>query len=154
MLRKIASFTINHDTLVPGMYVSRVDGDCVTFDLRLKYPNQGDYLSQGALHTLEHLIATYVRSSVCSDSVVYFGPMGCRTGFYLILRDHVSRGEALELTREAFRFAADFEGEIPGAKRKECGNYLEHDLKEAKREAAAYCLVLEACTADTMTYPE
>ena len=153
MLRKIASFTINHDLLTPGMYVSRIDGEDVTYDLRLKTPNQGDYLAQGALHTLEHLIATYVRSSALTDQVVYFGPMGCRTGFYLILRDSVSRGDALKLVREAFAFAADFEGEIPGAKRIECGNYLEHDLPGAKREAAAYVRVLEKCSADTMTYP-
>lgn len=154
MLRKIASFSINHDLLTPGMYVSRIDGEDVTYDLRLKTPNQGDYLAQGALHTLEHLIATYVRSSDLTDQVVYFGPMGCRTGFYLILRDTVSRGDALKLVREAFAFAAGFEGEIPGAKRIECGNYLEHDLAGARHEAVAYVRVLETCGADTMTYPE
>ena len=94
-----------------------------------------------------------MRSSALTDQVVYFGPMGCRTGFYLILRDSVSRGDALKLVREAFAFAADFEGEIPGAKRIECGNYLEHDLAGAKDEAAAYVRVLESCGADTMTYP-
>ncbi len=152
MLRKIASFAINHDLLTPGMYVSRVDGDCVTYDLRMKYPNQGDYLAQKPLHTLEHLIATFVRSSPWSDSVVYFGPMGCRTGFYLILRDSVSKADAIRLTREAFAFAAAFEGDIPGAARVECGNYLEHDLPGARAEAKAYLTVLDACTPDTMTY--
>lgn len=152
MLRKIASFAINHDLLTPGMYVSRVDGDCVTYDLRMKYPNQGDYLAQKPLHTLEHLIATYVRSSPWSDSVVYFGPMGCRTGFYMILRDSVSKADAIGLTREAFAFAADFEGDIPGAARVECGNYLEHDLLGARAEAKAYLTVLDACTPDTMIY--
>lgn len=154
MLRKIASFTINHDTLVPGMYVSRVDGDCVTYDLRLKYPNRGDYLAQKPLHTLEHLVATYVRSSPWSDSVVYFGPMGCRTGFYLILRDSVSHEQAIALVKEAFAFSAAFEGEIPGAKKIECGNYLEHDLPAARAEAAAYLDVLAHCTPDTLTYPD
>lgn len=154
MLRKIASFTINHDTLVPGMYVSRVDGDCVTYDLRLKYPNRGDYLAQKPLHTLEHLVATYVRSSPWSDSVVYFGPMGCRTGFYLILRDSVSHEQAIGLVKEAFAFSAAFEGEIPGAKKIECGNYLEHDLPAARAEAAAYLDVLAHCTPDTLTYPD
>lgn len=152
MLRKIASFAINHDLLTPGMYVSRMDGDCVTYDLRMKYPNQGDYLAQKPLHTLEHLIATYVRSSPWSDSVVYFGPMGCRTGFYMILRDSVSKADAIDLTREAFAFAADFEGDIPGAARVECGNYLEHDLPGARAEAKAYLTVLDACTPDTMIY--
>ena len=154
MLRKIASFTINHDTLVPGMYVSRVDGDCVTYDLRLKYPNRGDYLAQKPLHTLEHLVATYVRSSPWSDSVVYFGPMGCRTGFYLILRDAVSHEQAIALVKEAFAFSAAFEGDIPGAKKIECGNYLEHDLPAARAEAAAYLDVLAHCTPDTLTYPD
>lgn len=153
MLQKIASFTIDHDVLVPGMYVSRVDGDDITYDLRLKTPNQGDYLAQGALHTLEHLVATYVRSSEWSDRVVYFGPMGCRTGFYLILRDAVSRADALRLTTDAFAFAAAFEGEIPGAKKRECGNYLEHDLPGAKVEAAAYVQVLKDCTVEGMAYP-
>ncbi len=154
MLKKIASFSINHDTLTPGMYISRIDGDCITYDLRLKYPNQGDYIGQGALHTLEHLIATFVRSSDASEQVVYFGPMGCRTGFYLILRDAMSRDAAIRLVKDAFRFAADYEGEIPGAKRIECGNYMEHDLPEAKREAEKYCAVLANCSESTMTYPD
>ena len=153
MLRKIASFTINHDTLTPGMYISRVDGDCITYDLRCKWPNRGDYLPQAALHTLEHLIATFVRSSSWSDQVVYFGPMGCRTGFYLILRDAVSHQAAVALVKEAFAFAAAFEGEIPGAKQIECGNYLEHDLPGAVQEAKAYLAVLERCSADTLVYP-
>ena len=153
MLRKIASFTINHDTLTPGMYISREDGDCITYDLRCKWPNRGDYLPQAALHTLEHLIATFVRSSAWSDQVVYFGPMGCRTGFYLILRDAVSRQDAVALVKEAFAFAAAFEGEIPGAKQIECGNYLEHDLPGAVKEAQAYLAVLERCSADTLVYP-
>lgn len=154
MLKKIASFTINHDVLTPGMYVSRIDGNDITYDLRLKTPNQGDYLAQGALHTLEHLIATYVRSSAWSDQVVYFGPMGCRTGFYLILRDTIDKADAIRLSRDAFAFAAAFEGEIPGAKRIECGNYLEHDLTGAKREAVAYLRVLDRCTPETMAYPQ
>ncbi len=153
MLNRIASFTVDHDVLVPGLYVSRTDGDCVTYDLRMKKPNAGDYIGQGALHTLEHLIATFVRSSARADEVVYFGPMGCRTGFYLILRDSVSRADALQLCREAFAFAAGFEGSIPGAKRVECGNYRGHDLPGAKREAAAYAAVLAGCGPDSFTYP-
>ncbi|MGN0779672.1 MAG: S-ribosylhomocysteine lyase [Aristaeellaceae bacterium] len=153
-MRKIASFTINHDTLVPGLYISRVDGDCITYDLRLKYPNRGDYVAQKPLHTLEHLVATYVRSSAWTDSVVYFGPMGCRTGFYLILRDSVSHADAIRLVQEAFAFSAAYEGEIPGARQIECGNYLEHDLPAARAEAAAYLDVLAHCTPDTLTYPD
>ena len=152
MLKKIASFTVNHDTLRPGMYVSRVDGDCVTYDLRMKTPNAGDYLGQGALHTLEHLLATYLRSGEISDQVVYVGPMGCRTGFYIIFRDSVPKEEALRWCREAFAFAAGFEGAVPGAKRAECGNYRGHDLPGARREAAAYLAVLEKCSAQTFDY--
>lgn len=154
MLKKIASFTINHDVLTPGMYISRIDGDCVTYDLRLKTPNVGDYVAVPAMHTLEHLIATFVRSSDRSDEVVYFGPMGCRTGCYLILRDSVSAGDAIALVQDAFRFAAAFEGDIPGAQKRECGNYLEHDLPGAKAEAAAYVRVLDGWTKARMTYPE
>ena len=153
MLKKIASFSINHDVLVPGIYVSRVDGDCVTYDLRLKRPNMGDYIAQGALHTLEHLIATYLRSSEEADAIVYFGPMGCRTGCYLVARDTLSREDAIRLIRDAFRFAAEFEGEIPGAKRAECGNYREHDLEDARREAEAYLKVIEHWTPVDMVYP-
>ena len=152
MLKKIASFTIDHDLLKPGLYVSRVDGDCVTYDLRLKTPNAGDYLGQGALHTLEHLIATYVRSSPRSEEVVYFGPMGCRTGFYLILRDSVSREDALGLCREAFAFAADFTGSIPGARRVECGNYRDQDLPGARKLAADMAAALEGWTPERLAY--
>lgn len=153
-MKKIASFTINHNVLTPGMYVSRVDRDVITYDLRCKYPNRGDYLAQGALHTLEHLIATYVRSSALSDEVLYFGPMGCRTGFYLLLRDSVSKEAAIRLVQDAFAFAASFEGEIPGAKAIECGNYLEHDLPGAREEAARYMQVMQGWTAEKMVYPE
>ena len=152
-MEKIASFTINHDLLTPGMYVSRVDGDVVTYDLRLKFPNRGDYLAQGALHTLEHLIATYARSSNLSGRVIYFGPMGCRTGFYLLLRDSVSKEEAISLTRDAFAFAAAFQGEIPGATAIECGNYREHDLSGAQAEAEKYLEVLRDWSPEKMVYP-
>ena len=153
-MKRIASFSINHDLLQPGMYISRIDGDCVTYDLRMKVPNAGDYLEQKGLHTREHLLATYLRNTDRSDQVIYVGPMGCRTGFYLVMRDAVSAGEAVGLVREAFRFAADFEGEIPGASRPECGNWLEHDLQNAKKEASAYLEVLKQCGAETMVYPE
>ena len=151
-MRQIASFTVDHDRLEKGMYVSRVDGDVVTYDLRMKKPNQGDYLSNGALHTFEHLFATFARNSRYDQDVVYVGPMGCRTGFYLLLRDAVSKQEALELVRESFRFIAGFEGEIPGGKRWECGNYLEHDLPGAKAVAADMLTVLEDWNEGRMQY--
>ena len=153
-MNKIKSFQVNHDILERGMYVSRIDGDVVTYDLRVKLPNGGDYLQNAPMHTLEHLVATYVRNSALSDAVIYFGPMGCRTGFYLLLRDSVSRADALELVKSAFDFAADFEGEIPGNTRIECGNYLDHDLAGAKREAEEYCRVLKTCTVEGMEYKQ
>lgn len=151
-MQKIASFTINHDALVPGLYVSRVDGDVVTYDLRMRVPNRGDYLSAGAAHTLEHLLATYVRNSAHSEQVVYVGPMGCRTGFYFLVRDTVTGPRVLALLKEAFAFIAAYEGEIPGARQAECGNYLDHDLFQAKKEAAAYGEVL-SLKADRFDYP-
>ena len=131
-MKTIASFTVNHDLLEKGMYVSRIDGDVVTYDVRMKKPNQGDYLEPPAIHTFEHLFATYARNSQFADSVIYVGPMGCRTGFYLLLRDDVSQEQAIGLMQGALDYVADFEGEIPGNKRQECGNYLEHDLPGAK----------------------
>lgn len=152
-MKKIASFTIDHTVLVPGIYISRVDGDCITYDLRLKKPNREEVISNGAIHTLEHLFATYVRNSKFSDSIIYFGPMGCRTGFYFITRDSISKQDAVTLTKEAFDFCADFDGEIPGATETECGNYKEHDLDTAKAEAKKYAEVLKNWDSTMMTYP-
>ena len=151
-MKKIASFTVNHDKLQKGMYVSRVDGDVITYDIRMKTPNAGDYLSNGALHTFEHLFATYARNSALSDSVIYVGPMGCRTGFYFLLRERVSRADALALVKESFAFIEQFEGEIPGSRREECGNYLEHDLSGAKETAADMLCVLKHWTPEKMEY--
>ncbi|MBQ5956568.1 MAG: S-ribosylhomocysteine lyase [Clostridia bacterium] len=153
-MEKIASFTINHDTLQKGMYVSRIDGDVITYDIRMKIPNKGDYLSTGGAHTIEHLFATYARNSYLTDRVIYVGPMGCRTGFYLLLRDSVSKEEAADLVRDSMRFIASFEGEIPGAKRRECGNYLDHDLDEAKTVALDMLEVLKDMGPEDMVYPD
>ena len=153
-MKKIESFQIDHTILLPGMYVSRVDGDCVTYDLRFKKPNKEPVLTNGAMHTLEHLVATFVRSSAVENSVIYFGPMGCRTGFYLILRDDVSKADAIALVQDALAFCAEYDGEIPGATEKECGNYRDHDLIGARKEAAAMCGVLTGWTPEQMVYPE
>lgn len=152
-MKKIASFSVNHDKLNKGMYISRVDGDIITYDIRMKKPNGGDYLSNGALHTIEHLFATYARNSELSDKVIYVGPMGCRTGFYLLLRD-AEPSDAIKLVKDSFLFIAEFSGEIPGAKRKECGNYLEHDLEGAKNAASDMLLVLDRWNADKLKYEE
>ncbi len=151
-MKKIASFTVDHDTLEKGMYISRIDGDVITYDIRMKKPNQGDYLSNGGMHTFEHLFATYARNSALSDSVVYVGPMGCRTGFYFLVRSSMSHEEALRLVKESFEFVRDFQGEIPGAKRNECGNYLEHDLPEAKDIAEDMLQVLKDWTVEKLDY--
>lgn len=152
-MKKIASFTVNHDTLTRGMYISRVDSDVVTYDIRIKLPNGGDYLENDAMHTFEHLFATFARNSKWSDQVIYVGPMGCRTGFYLLLRDSVSRADAITLMQMSLEFIATFEGEIPGSKKEECGNYLEHSLAGAKVIARDMIPVLKNWTEQDMQYP-
>lgn len=151
-MKTIASFNVNHDKLEKGMYISRIDGDVITYDIRMKKPNGGDYLGNGELHTIEHLFATYARNSNYSDKVIYVGPMGCRTGFYMLLRDTVSGEEAIRLVKDALAFISEFEGEIPGSKRIECGNYLEHDLAGAKRTAADMLSVLKEWTKEKLKY--
>lgn len=151
-MKKISSFTINHDTLEKGLYVSRIDGDVITYDIRAKRPNGGDYLNNPDMHTIEHIFATFVRNSVYSDSVIYFGPMGCRTGFYLLMRDSVSKEEVIGLVKQAFAYIADFTGQIPGSGKEECGNYLEHNLEGAKREAAIMVNVLSDWKISDMEY--
>lgn len=150
-MERIASFCVDHTTLDRGMYLSRQDGDVKTWDIRMKRPNYGDYLSTGAAHTLEHLFATYARNSAYSSGVVYVGPMGCRTGFYLLTRG-LTDAQVLELTVDSFRFMAGFEGEIPGASEVECGNYLDMDLPAARAEAVAMLPVLEALHPDQLHY--
>lgn len=150
-MERIASFCVDHTTLDRGMYLSRQDGEVKTWDIRMKRPNQGDYLSTAAAHTLEHLFATYARNSACSSGVVYVGPMGCRTGFYLLTRG-LTDAQALELTVDSFRFMAGFEGEIPGASEVECGNYRDMNLPAARAEAAAMLPVLEGLDAGRLHY--
>lgn len=151
-MKRIASFSVNHDTLEKGMYVSREDGDVITYDIRMKKPNAGDYLSSPAAHTIEHLFATYARNSDFTDNVIYVGPMGCRTGFYLLLRDSVSRADAIKLVKDSMAFIKDFTGEIPGSKQEECGNYKEHDLQGAKLVAADMLSVLDDWQEKNLAY--
>ncbi len=153
-MKKIASFTVDHDTLEKGMYISRIDGDVVTYDIRMKKPNGGDYLNMSAAHTLEHLFATYARNSALSDGVIYVGPMGCRTGFYFLVRDTVSHEQAIELVKASMAFARDFEGEIPGNKKAECGDYLDHDLSGAKAIGKDMDEVLKNWTVIDLNYKE
>ena len=153
-MERIASFSVNHDKLDKGIYVSRIDGDVISYDVRMKKPNGGDYLESPAMHTFEHLFATYARNSEFSDSVIYVGPMGCRTGFYLLMRDSVKKSDVIRLVQETFVFIKNFEGEIPGNKREECGNYLEHDLEGAKIVAKDMINVLSDWTEEKMKYDE
>lgn len=152
-MEKIASFTIDHTILPRGMYTSRIDGDCVTYDIRTRRPNVEPVMENAAIHTLEHLFATFVRNSEFSDSVIYFGPMGCRTGFYFIVRSSVSAPQAIDLTRRALEFCASFEGEVPGVSEKECGNWRDHDLEGAKAEAKAMLGVLSSWSEEKLAYP-
>ena len=131
-MKRIASFCINHDTLTEGMYTSRVDGDVVTYDIRMVKPNHGVYLDPPAAHTFEHLFATYVRNTKYSDEVVYVGPMGCRTGCYIVLFGNLTAEDVLPTVIEMCDFVIGFEGEIPGARPEQCGNYLEQNLSLAK----------------------
>ena len=141
-MKKITSFTVDHDTIVPGFYISRIDGDITTFDLRTRTPNAGNYMDNVTMHTVEHMLATLLRSSEIGDSVIYFGPMGCRTGFYLLTRD-IAPERVLAVLKKALADTVAYEGRVPGASRAECGNYLELDLEAAKKECAAYLAVLE-----------
>lgn len=155
-MKTIASFTVNHNVLKQGIYVSRVDGDVITYDIRMKVPNnpEQDYLEDNALHTFEHLFATYVRNTPDSDAIVYVGPMGCRTGFYFLTRDTLSKKDAIRLVQETLAFILQFEGEIPGSKRQECGNYLAHDLAGAKQMAKEMQTILANWTPEQMEYPK
>lgn len=156
---KIPSFTIDHNKLLRGIYVSRKDqvgGETVTtFDIRMKEPNREPVLHNGAIHTIEHLAATYLRNDPeWKDRIIYWGPMGCLTGNYLLLRGDYASKDIVELMKRTFRFVADFEGKIPGAAAKDCGNYLLHDLPMARLEARKYLEeVLEQITEANLVYP-
>lgn len=151
-MKKIASFCVDHTKLLPGIYLSRIDGDVVTYDIRMRRPNCGNYLQNPVMHTFEHLFATYARNSAFSDSIVYVGPMGCRTGFYFLVRDKMTHAQVIELLQESFAFIASYEGEIPGTEEAECGNCREHDLEGAKREAADMGQVILNWTPEKMQY--
>ena len=146
-MEKITSFTIDHIKLQPGLYVSRKDKvgseTVTTFDLRLTKPNDEPVMNTAEIHTMEHLGATFLRNSEQKDDIIYFGPMGCRTGFYLVMFGKLSAEDALPLVRRAFAFIAEFEGDIPGASAVECGNYQEQNLNMAHYYAKKYLSALE-----------
>lgn len=150
-MKRIASFEVDHTTLQKGMYISRIDGDIVTYDIRTRRPNVEEVMDNASIHTVEHLFATFVRNSPFSDKIIYFGPMGCRTGFYFLVRD-MRHEDAIALTHDAFAFIASYEGEIPGASAAECGNYREHSLDGAKTEARNFLPVMGNVTTDSLKY--
>ena len=142
-VKKIASFEVNHNLLREGIYVSRIDGDITTFDLRTRIPNAGDYMDNLTMHSLEHMFATYVRSSEIAEKVIYFGPMGCQTGFYLLVRD-AENEEVLEVVKSTLFRIINHDGEMFGQSAIECGNYKNLDLDSAKVEAKRYLKILDS----------
>ncbi len=160
-MEKIASFTVNHLTLLRGIYVSRKDttasGDVITtFDIRMTEPNRQPALSGKSLHAMEHLAATFLRNHpIRKESIVYWGPMGCRTGNYLLMKGDLTSADIVPLMRETFRFIAGFEGDVPGATARDCGNYTYMDLEEARRDARRYLSeVLDCITEQQLVYPD
>lgn len=154
-MERIASFTVDHTVLVPGLYLSRRDGTTVTFDLRFKKPNTGDLLSNAELHSVEHVIATLLRNSPQKDAVIYFGPMGCQTGFYFLFDgEKLSNANAIRLLQRVFTAAAKFDGAMPGASARECGNYRNLDVELARRCCAYYADVIADWSEEKLIYPE
>ena len=141
-MEKIASFQADHRKIIPGIYISRIDGDITTFDLRIKKPNAGDYMSHLEMQTTEHMFATFIRNSAIAANVIYFGPMGCRTGFYLLTRS-VAPEEVLKCIKSVLHEICCYEGPVFGASEEECGNYKELDLSAAKTICLSYLKVLE-----------
>ena len=142
-VKRIASFSVNHDFVDEGIYVSRIDGDVTSYDLRTRRPNMGDYMDNVTMHSVEHMFASYVRNSSLGERVIYFGPMGCRTGFYLLVRD-AENSEVLATVLETLEKIISHVGDVFGKSREECGNYLELDIDSAKREAERYYKVLNS----------
>ena len=158
-MKKIPSFTIDHNQLLPGIYVSRKDNvgnDVVTtFDIRMKAPNREPALHPGALHTIEHLAATYLRNNEeWQDRIVYWGPMGCLTGNYLLMKGDMKIEDIVKLMIDTFEFVANYDGVVPGTEPQDCGNYLLHDLPMARYEAKQYLKVLKNIKPENLNYPE
>lgn len=158
-MEKITSFTIDHLRLLPGLYVSRKDSVgkeiVTTFDLRMTRPNAEPVMNTAEVHTIEHLAATYLRNHPhWADRVLYFGPMGCRTGFYLLLAGDLTSRDVLPLVTDCFRFVRDYRGDVPGACARDCGNYLDMNLPMANYWGERYVRLLETMDETRMTYPE
>ena len=151
-MERIASFEVDHRYIVPGIYLSRIDGDITTYDLRTRKPNCGDFMSDSTTHTFEHLFATYVRNSEIGSKVIYFGPMGCATGFYLLIRN-ADHGETLKTVISVLEQIINHKGEVFGNSEIECGNYKSLNLSAAVSEAERYLAVLKANQNTDFKYP-
>ena len=153
-MERIASFTVDHNVLTPGLYLSRRDGNTVTFDLRFKKPNTGDLLTNAEMHSVEHIIATLLRNSEKKDAVIYFGPMGCQTGFYFLFDGaQLTDGEAIRLLQQVFAAGASYEGAMPGCSAAECGNYRNLDVALARDCCRYYAEVIADWTEEKLAYP-
>lgn len=150
-MKTIKSFEVDHTKIEKGMYISRTDEDIVTYDIRMIKPNTPPCLENSGLHTFEHLLATYVRNSENGKNIVYVGPMGCRTGFYMLTRD-LAHDSAIKLVQNSMSYIKDFDGYIPGVSEKECGNYKDHNLNKAKTYAADMCKVLKNWDVNKLNY--
>lgn len=152
-MERIASFTVDHNKLQPGLYLSRRDGDVTTFDLRFKKPNTGDLISNAQLHSVEHLIATFLRNSPQKEAVIYFGPMGCQTGFYFLFDSRLlTDAQAIELLQEVFAQAGAYHGEMPGKSPKECGNYINLDTELGREACQWYAQLIAHWTEAQLAY--
>lgn len=149
----IASFTVNHEILDPGFYISRIDGNITTYDLRTRKPNCGDYMDHSTMHSVEHMFATLVRNSEIKKDVIYFGPMGCQTGFYLLVKDH-KPVDVFEVVKSVVKDVLDYNGEIFGNSAVECGNYRTLSLEAAKKELGEYLEVLKKVEEKDFVYKQ
>lgn len=152
-MKKITSFCVDHTKLNPGIYISRIDGDIVTYDLRVKKPNTGDLMDNVQMHTTEHMFATFVRNSTISENIIYFGPMGCQTGFYLLVNSSVPSQSVVDVCKNVLADILEYDGDVFGASEIECGNYKSLSLDKAKETCSEYLNVLKKI--DTVrTYDE
>ena len=152
-MERITSFTVDHNLLEPGIYISRVDGDITTYDLRTRKPNAGDYMDNLTMHSVEHMMATYLRNSSIKENIIYFGPMGCQTGFYLLVRN-ARHGQVRDILIQVLETILAYQGPVFGASAKECGNYKNLDLEAAKAECRKYLSVLRANPNPDFRYKE
>lgn len=152
-MKRITSFCVDHTKIEPGMYISRIDGDIITYDIRFIKPNLPPFMNVSEIHTIEHIFATFVRNSKFESNIIYFGPMGCRTGFYFLTRS-LPHSEAIDLTRDALSFIENFEAQIPGCSAAECGNFKDHDLNGAKIQAKKMRKILSVWDQNMLNYPQ